>query len=228
MGNVKSYFSGHYQCYGVNVQAVADHHCRFLFVALAACGVTGDRDAIQHCGLSDLIEQLPVGICVIGDAAYEPSEHLVPVYQGIDRLVPINDNFNFYASQCRIRVEMAFGQMVMKWGILQRPCGLNIGNLRWMVQAIGRLHNYAINERLLEEEVEDAHILWRQQELRYRQSYLPSTPHDEDDNPIELDARFTSAAFRGYSALREHMTVRIKELQLQRNSSSKKRSRPET
>ena len=28
--NVRSFFSGHYQCYGVNIQAVADHHCRFV------------------------------------------------------------------------------------------------------------------------------------------------------------------------------------------------------
>lgn len=33
--NVKSFFSGHYQCYGVNIQAVADHHCRFLFLAFS-------------------------------------------------------------------------------------------------------------------------------------------------------------------------------------------------
>jgi hypothetical protein len=25
--NVRSYYSGHYQCHGVNIQAVADHHC---------------------------------------------------------------------------------------------------------------------------------------------------------------------------------------------------------
>ena len=31
VGNVRSYFSGHYQCYGVNVQAVADSHSRFLY-----------------------------------------------------------------------------------------------------------------------------------------------------------------------------------------------------
>jgi hypothetical protein len=28
--NVRSFFSGHYQCYGVNIQAAADHHCRFI------------------------------------------------------------------------------------------------------------------------------------------------------------------------------------------------------
>jgi hypothetical protein len=34
--NVRSFFSGHYQCYGVNIQACADHHSRFVHFAFAA------------------------------------------------------------------------------------------------------------------------------------------------------------------------------------------------
>ena len=48
-GNVRSYFSGHYQCYGVNIQAVADHWSRFTYIGLAAPGVTADRDALEQC-----------------------------------------------------------------------------------------------------------------------------------------------------------------------------------
>jgi DDE superfamily endonuclease len=89
--NVRSFFSGHYQCYGVNVQAACDHHSRFTCFAFAAPGVTGDREAIKQCSLYQLIEQLPVGYCVIGDAAYQPTEHMVPVYQGAEKLVPKYD-----------------------------------------------------------------------------------------------------------------------------------------
>jgi len=39
-GNVKAYFSGHYQTYGINVQAACDHQCRFVYAALAALGGT--------------------------------------------------------------------------------------------------------------------------------------------------------------------------------------------
>ena len=35
-GNVKAYFSGHYQTYGINVQAACDYKCRFVYAALAA------------------------------------------------------------------------------------------------------------------------------------------------------------------------------------------------
>jgi DDE superfamily endonuclease len=47
-GNVRSYFSGHYQCHGINIQAICDHHSRFLFVSVAAPGSVNDRDAIQE------------------------------------------------------------------------------------------------------------------------------------------------------------------------------------
>jgi DDE superfamily endonuclease len=195
--NVRSFFSGHYQCCGVNIQAAADHHCRFIHFAFAAPGVTGDRDAIRQCSLYDLVEGLPVGICIIGDAAYQPTEHMVPVYQGADKLKAKYDDFNFYASQCRIRIEMAFGMMQAKWGILQRPLGCSINNMLWLVQAIARLHNYCINERLADTltpfDVPDASV----------PHYIPSVPHDVNDDPIQLNDHAFLGTNEGHSFLRE-------------------------
>ena len=39
--NVQSYFSSHYQTYGVNIQAACDHNCQFLFIGIAGSGVMG-------------------------------------------------------------------------------------------------------------------------------------------------------------------------------------------
>ena len=47
-GNVKAYFPGHYKTYGINVQAVCDHKCRFVYAALAAPGGTNDIAAIKR------------------------------------------------------------------------------------------------------------------------------------------------------------------------------------
>ena len=41
--NVQSYFSGHYQTYGVNIQAACDHNCHFLFIGITGPGVMGDQ-----------------------------------------------------------------------------------------------------------------------------------------------------------------------------------------
>jgi hypothetical protein len=108
----------------------------------------GDREACNEVELGALINALPGLFCVIGDCAYTPSEHLVPIFRGVNATAPRNDNFNFFASQLRIRIEMAFGLMVKKWGVLARPLTLKIKNVKRLILAIARLHNFCINERL--------------------------------------------------------------------------------
>ena len=217
--NVRSFFSGHYQCYGINIQAAADHHSRFIHFAFAAPGVTGDRDAIKQCSLYELIEELPLGICCIGDAAYQPTEHMVPIYQGADKLMTKYDNFNFFASQCRIRVEMAFGMMQAKWGILQRPIGCTINNMLWLAQAIARLHNYCINERLEQAAALEDPPSPTEDTIPH---YIPSVPHTADGDPVTLNNAF-EGTHDGYSHLREWMAVRVQKKQLQRPTSNKRK-----
>ena len=218
-GNVRAFFSGHYQCYGVNVQGIADHHSRFIYFSVASPGVTDDRDAVRHCGVGDLIESLPFGICVIGDSAYEPTEHMVSIYQGLEKLEPHKDNFNFYGSQCRIRIEMAFGIMQIKWGILQRALVCSLRNTKWLAQAIARLHNFVINERLANKEdpVEEV----RQTVEEGRPSYHPTVPHDNDGNPVSLQTLF-NGTIQGHSHLREAMVKRVRDLQLRRPAANKR------
>jgi DDE superfamily endonuclease len=205
VGNVRSYFSGHYQCYGVNVQAGCDHHSRFVYLAFASPGVTADRYAIKHCCLHELIESLPFGICAIRDAAYKATKHSVPICHSIDRLKERNDDFNFYASQLRIRIEMAFGIMQMKWGVLQCPVKCKLANAKDLVQAMGRLHNFVINERLIRLGIADDAV---------GGGYMPSVPHDADGDPVNVEALFSGLAHRGYSEQRERMADRVEALGL--------------
>jgi hypothetical protein len=160
--NVCSFFFGHYQTHGLNIQAACDHHCRFSFIAVAGPGSMGDREATRQCGLYDLIKNLPGSFAVIGDCAYEPTEHLTPIYGGNEGRRKDNDTYNFFASQLRIRIEMAFGLMVRKWCILQHPSHVPLKHIKYMMVAIAKLHNFCINEwiqtmgnfRLLNEEQE--------------------------------------------------------------------------
>jgi hypothetical protein len=46
VGNVRSYYSGHYKKYGVNVQACCDHlSCFTYYIAIAGHGVMNDNQA---------------------------------------------------------------------------------------------------------------------------------------------------------------------------------------
>jgi DDE superfamily endonuclease len=99
IANTRSCFSGHYQSYGLNVQAACDHQCRFVCIGVAGTTNMGDRDAVNEIALGRLIESLPGKFCVIGDCAYTVTEHLVPIFRGDLARLEIHDNFNFFASQ---------------------------------------------------------------------------------------------------------------------------------
>jgi hypothetical protein len=91
-------------------------------VDVAGLGVTKDPQGIKESGLFDKFEELPVGYVCIADCAYQPTKNLVPIFGGdlafcIERSQD-NDHFNFFALQLQIRIEMAFGRMTRKWGIL--------------------------------------------------------------------------------------------------------------
>lgn len=101
--NVRSYFSGLYQCYRVNVQFVFDHLCRSKYFAVAAAGNIHDNVAIKECSLWDIISNLPFGYVIIAHVANAPIEQLILLYYGDDRTIDKYDNFNVYGSQCRIR-----------------------------------------------------------------------------------------------------------------------------
>ena len=147
--NVQSYFSGHYQTYGVNIQATCDHNCHFLFIGITGPGVMDDRKAIHECRLSTLVESTHGVLYCIGDCAYTSVEKLLPIYRSKQAAKERYDNFNFYTSQLHIHIEMAFGVMVKRWGLLQRPITISIHNIKHLIWSIGGLHNFCINEQIL-------------------------------------------------------------------------------
>jgi hypothetical protein len=95
-----------------------------------------DNLAIHEVDIGRLIEQIPFGFCNIGNAVYTANENLVPLFYGADKLKKQYDNFNFFRSQLRIRIEMAFGLMTRKWGIYWRPLTVGLPNLKYIVEVV--------------------------------------------------------------------------------------------
>ena len=58
------------------------------------------------------------------------------------------DNYNFFISQLRIRIEMAFGQLVGKWRILKNPLQCRIKKCPKVIHTCIRLHNFIINDKM--------------------------------------------------------------------------------
>ena len=80
--NPTSFFSGHYLHYGLNVQAVCNHECKFSFISVATPGSQPDINAVERCGVLDLIQQLPFGYYIIGDNAYPPPRSFSQYLEG--------------------------------------------------------------------------------------------------------------------------------------------------
>lgn len=144
-GNPRAYHSGHYNDYGLNVQAICDARLRFLFFAVAAPGRTGDLVADEMLTIREIIEKLPPGLYIVADAAYMLTEHVLVPFTGGDRQSADKDTFNYFLSQLRIRIEMAFGLLTNKWRTLRRHLETNLLNTSRVLEACARLHNFVID-----------------------------------------------------------------------------------
>ena len=228
--SVRSFFSGHCQCHGVNVQGVADSCCRFLHLCVTGPGVMHDRQAfhvsISGESIKSLTEKFPTGHVIIADCACEPSENVAPIHSGNDAKEKRHDDFNFCASQCRICVEMAFGLMQQKWGILKRPLQVRLKKLKHIVGAICRLHNFVINERteeslkeaqeLIEQAAENALPLHSSSGLCNNLTGAPLPDPEDPNNVLEC-----TVSLPGQSSTRESMVLRVESLELERPLANK-------
>jgi hypothetical protein len=59
--------------------------------------------SIEATSLHALLISLPLGYFLLGDNAYKPSEHIVPIFGGANRINVDCDNCNYYMSQRQIR-----------------------------------------------------------------------------------------------------------------------------
>ncbi len=144
---VTSYFSGHYQCHRLNVQATCDPNCQFSSISILCPGGTGDSKAFFSSEVYDLVESLPDGFYVVADNAYTLSCNLLIPYSGKEKQSSAKDVFNFYLLQLRIHVEQAFGLLVTKWQVFKKPLEVKLWRTTLVVEAAMRLHNYCIDER---------------------------------------------------------------------------------
>ena len=82
---------------------------------------------------------------------------------------------------------MAFGMLTNKWGILQRPVGVALKNVKWMMQGAARLHNFCINEQIRLKQSGNS-----PDAVKEGRGYIPSVPHDENGDPVQLDPLFNN------------------------------------
>ena len=141
-----SIFSGHYMAHGLTVQAICDSDCCFTFFGAVIPGKASDQIAFEQTSIHQGIMALPMGKYLVGDAAYQVSNVVLTPFTGSQRDDAGKDAFNYFLSQHRIRIEMAFGLLQTKWCVLDRPLQVNLATAAKVVQTCARLHNICLRE----------------------------------------------------------------------------------
>ena len=95
---------------------------------------------------------------LVGDSAYALESFMLTPYDKVNVgkvQGQKEDAYNFYHSNCRIRIECAFGELIMRWGIFWRKFQMGIDAAGPVVTAAAHLHNFIIGHRMDEQEDDD-------------------------------------------------------------------------
>ena len=181
INNNRDYFSGHYQCFGLNIQAICDHKMRFIYFGVAAPGKTGDARAFNKCvklgrWMEKHLKNSP--FFFVGDNAYVLSDELLIPFSG-NSMTEAQRTYNFFLSQLRIRIEMAFGRLTTKWRIFRRKLENGMERNANICTVAAILHNYVLNETSVNETDEDFIVSYPGAPSETL-GYLPAVGDDED------------------------------------------------
>jgi hypothetical protein len=140
------------QFYALNVQAICDSKKRFLWVSSGHQGATHDSLAFESTKLNQLLREEVVwmrqqGFFLVGDSAYNISPYLLTPYSDANIEGETKDTFNFWQSNARIRIECAFGELVMRWGIFWRSFRFDLSRSGKVINAAMLIHNFLCDER---------------------------------------------------------------------------------
>jgi len=145
----KRLYCGRKQKYGLNCQVVSDKRGRILDISMITGGATADCLALEASDLYRRLENglLHDGMVLFGDNAYLNTKYMATPYTNV--AAGSKDNYNYYHSQLRIRVECCFGILTQKWGILRTamPPNMSIRRNVALVNALAKLHNFCIDQK---------------------------------------------------------------------------------
>jgi len=152
------------QFYALNVQAIVDSYKRILWVSTGHPGCTHDSTAFSSTQLFKTLYELQDWLWerklfLIGDSAYSLTSYMLTPFDNVSIVGESKDNFNYWHSNARIRVECAFGEIIMRWGIFWRTLKFDLDVHGRIINAAMLLHNFLIEERMQSQEnIDDSYF----------------------------------------------------------------------
>ena len=98
---------------------------------------------LWFCGL---VESLSDWCCVSADNAYPLRLKLLVPHNATELYSDSHTAYNFYLSQLRIRIEMAFGPLTTKWRRLRTTMDFLPAKNAKFIHVCTKLHNYVIQK----------------------------------------------------------------------------------
>jgi DDE superfamily endonuclease len=95
-------------------------------------------------------ESLKRGIFIAGDSVYSLTPFMITPYDSTEMKEDVDgviDPFNYHLSKCRIFIECAFGELIMRWGIFWRTLLFSLKKCAKVIQVGMLLHNFIIDCR---------------------------------------------------------------------------------
>jgi hypothetical protein len=108
----------------LNCQAICDVHKRILWISSRHIGSSHDSRAFKDTQLHDLLVEkkdfmLKHHLFLVGDSAYDLESFLLIPHDDPSPLSP-EDAYNYYHSNCRIRIECCFRELIMRCVVINR------------------------------------------------------------------------------------------------------------
>ncbi|XP_047991562.1 protein ALP1-like [Leguminivora glycinivorella] len=123
--------------------AVADHDYCFSYIDVGACGSASDGGVFKNSSIYRKLENnlLPNNGVIVGDAAFPLKTYLMKPYPGVN-LSTEEKVFNYRLSRARRIIENAFGILVSRFRVLEKPIQTNLEAVDAIVCACCALHNW--------------------------------------------------------------------------------------
>lgn len=216
----------------LNVQAICDSLKRFLWCYPSDKGSTHDSAAFQGSrSLESLKEKASElhqrGLFIAGDSAHALSAFLQVPHEKEEMKGDVNgmfDSFNFHLSSCRITIECAFGELVMRWGTLWRTLLFDLMKCCDVVRVCMSSQNFVIDNRESSEKDTQHFKSFEiamdetQQEITRQTGEMPRAVVTDNDEPRSAGRPTTEEALlrEQGTQVRNDLTVKLSAYDLKR------------
>jgi len=137
--------------FALNLQDICDVNKRILWLSSRHIGSCHDSRAFTDTKLYELLKQKReylrrLQLFIVGDSAYDIESFLLIPFENA---APQSDEdaYNFWQSNCRIRIECTFGELIMRFGIFWCTLLMNLDDVGDIVGAAALIHNFIIDKR---------------------------------------------------------------------------------